>query len=142
MCYFPSLNCNVGLCQHTQHGQKSIGFLGTPISIFANRKSQVSIHPCLSLTHSPGPPRKRPETFFLRFRRFTGLADALCWNGGEVYKLGQMLSHPAFVLASALDFLPRARQFRLFSYWYILTSPLYYLYISGVNMRTKHHFIF
>ena len=24
------------------------------------------------------PPRKRPEAFFLRFRPFTGLADALC----------------------------------------------------------------
>lgn len=34
-----------------QHGQKSIGFGGIPTSIFAARKSQVSIHlPCLPFT--------------------------------------------------------------------------------------------
>lgn len=54
------------LCQQTQHGQKSIGFGGTPTSIFAERKSQVSIHlPCLPLTRSPGNPYKK------RRRRFS-----------------------------------------------------------------------
>ena len=44
-----------GASGHT--GQKSIGFGGTPTSIFAERKSQVSIHlPCLPLTRSPGNP--------------------------------------------------------------------------------------
>lgn len=47
-----------GASGHT--GQKSIGFGGTPTSIFAARKSQVSIHlPCLPLTRSPGNAAKK-----------------------------------------------------------------------------------
>jgi len=45
---------------------------------------------------------------------------------GEVYKLGQVLLRPAFGFSSALDFLAQGAAVQTFSYWYILTSPLYY----------------
>ena len=44
---------------------------------------------------------------------------------GEVYKLGQVLLRPAFGFSSALDFLAQGAAVQTFSYWYILTSPLY-----------------
>lgn len=54
------------LCQQTQHGQKSIGFGGTPTSIFAERKSQVSIHlPCLPLTRFSRNSHKNVVVFLL-----------------------------------------------------------------------------
>ena len=53
-----------GASGHT--GQKSIGFGGTPTSIFAARKSQVSIHlPCLPLTRSPENAAKKAGGVFL-----------------------------------------------------------------------------
>ena len=45
---------------------------------------------------------------------------------GEVYKLGQVLLRPVFGFSSALDFLAQGAAVQTFSYWYILTSPLYY----------------
>ena len=45
---------------------------------------------------------------------------------GEVYKLGQVLLRPASGFSSALDFLAQGAAVQTFSYWYILTSPLYY----------------
>ena len=46
---------------------------------------------------------------------------------GEVYKLGQVLLRPAFGFSSALDFLAQGAAVQTFSYWYNLTSPLYYV---------------
>ena len=49
-----------------QHGQKSIGFGGIPTSIFAARKSQVSIHlPCLPLTRFSRNSHKNVVVFLL-----------------------------------------------------------------------------
>ena len=49
---------------------------------------------------------------------------------GEVYKLGQVLLRPAFGFSSALDFLAQGAAVQTFSYWYILTSPLYYFTLN------------
>ncbi len=46
---------------------------------------------------------------------------------GEVCKLGQVLLRPAFGFSSAIDFLAQGAAVQTFSYWYILTSLLYYI---------------
>ena len=63
-------------------------------------------------------------------------------TGGEVYKLGQMLLRPAFGLASALYFFAQGATVQaLFIMVQFNNTPILF-YISGVDMRTKHNFIF